>query len=58
MVRSTSSLRPISGSMRPSWARALRLTANFSSALPDSLSRSLSIQQIFEPLVTVAVPVG
>src|ERR1700679_2917361 len=33
MVRSISSLRPMSGSMRPSWAWALRLTAYFSSAV-------------------------
>ena len=42
MVRSTSSLRPISGSMRPSCAMRLRLVVYFSSALPPSPSRSPS----------------
>ncbi len=42
MVRSTSSARPISGSMRPSIARRLRLVAYFSSAELPSASRSPS----------------
>src|SRR6187549_1366149 len=42
MVRSTSSVRPISGSIFPSCASWLRLVVYLSSALPESPSRSVS----------------
>ena len=57
MVRSISSLRPISGSMRPSWAWAFRLTAYFSSALPDSVSRSPSTPASSRSLSALDSPV-
>ena len=47
MVRSTSSVRPISGSILPSWASWLRLVVYLSSALPPSPSRSLSRAGLF-----------
>ena len=47
MVRSTSSVRPISGSILPSWASWLRFEVYLSSALPPSPSRSLFVAGLF-----------
>src|SRR5205807_2405345 len=53
MVRSTSSLRPMSGSIRPSCAMRLRFVVYFSSALPHSLEAEsrlhLALLALLEP---------
>jgi hypothetical protein len=59
MVRSTSSLRPISGSILPLRAASLRLVAYFSSALPcESPSRSASPVAPLVVAIAALLPAG